>query len=501
MEKAAFPPQEKAASPPHRWLVRSLIGVATLIGIVAIFAVWANRQLLNTGNWTQTSSKLIESPPIREAVAGYVTEEIYDNVNVTGELRSALPSQLKPLAGPAAGALRSIVQKGVSLALERPLVQELWRKSNEVAHAQFVKLVENKGSVVKLPGKGAVVLDLRPIVTQAAERVGVPSSAIERIPPKVAEIEVVKSKALQAMQTGVNLLRYLALALPLLALALYGLAVYLARGRRPRTLVQIGIALIFAGVIVLIARSLLGKVVVESLASTEAVRPAAESAWSIGTSILVEIAGAAIFIGVPVVIAGMLGGPSQPARSLRRSMAPYLRDRPGLAFGAMGLLLIILFAWGPIPATRNWLGILLIIVLGMFATEMLRREAAGEFPDAPAATGLDLGATMAAIRRRFSGAQAGLRSEARAARHRWRSNEPGPGGDSGGEGAAAPAAPGAVEPSAPAAAAGAEAPTTTVAAPGHDLAGQLQQLASLHSAGALTDEEYAAAKRRLISNP
>ena len=486
---------ETVANPPHRWLVRSLIGLATLIGVIAIFAVWANRQLLNTSGWTQTSTKLIESPPIREAVSGYVTEEIYASVNVTGELRSVFPSQLKPLAGPAAGALRSIVQKGVNLALERPLVQELWRKSNEVAHAQFVKLVENKGSVVKTPGKGQVVLDLRPIVTQAAERVGVPASTVEKIPPKVAEIQVVKSKQLQTLQTAVNLLRYLALALPLLVLVLYGLAVYLARGRRPRTLIQIGIALIFAGVIVLIARSLLGKVVVESLASTEAVRPAAEAAWSIGTGILVEVAGAVIFIGVPIVIAGMLGGPSQAARSMRRSMAPYLRDQPGLAFGAMGLLLIILFAWGPIQATRNLLGILLIILLAMFGTEMLRREAAGEFPDAPAATGLSLGGTMAAIGSRFSGARASLRSEAHAARERWHSNGPAPG--AGAPGGAAPP-PADLGPAVPSAVAG--APAATVVG-GHDLAGQLQQLAALHTAGALTNEEYAAAKRRLISNP
>ncbi len=264
---------EQAAHPPRRWLVRTLIGVATVIGIVAIFAVWANRQLLNTGGWTSTSTKLIESPPIREAVSGYLTEEIYANVNVTGELRSALPSQLKPLAGPAAGALRSLVQKGVNLALERPEVQQLWRSANEVAHAEFVKLIENKGRVVKTPGGGTVVLDLRPLVAQAAERVGVPASTVAKIPPKIAEIQVVKSKKLQTMQTAVNVLRSLAIALPLLALLLYGLAVYLARGLRTRTLIAVGISLIFAGVIVLIARSLIGKVVVESLASTAAVQP------------------------------------------------------------------------------------------------------------------------------------------------------------------------------------------------------------------------------------
>lgn len=37
------------------------------------------------------------------------------------------------------------------------------------------------------------------------------------------------------------------------------------------------------------------------------------------------------------------------------------------------------------------------------------------------------------------------------------------------------------------------------AAPGNDLTSQLQQLAQLHTAGILSDEEFAAAKQKLIS--
>lgn len=492
---------EQVAARPHRWLVRVMIGLATLVSIVAIFAVWANRQLLNTGGWTDTSTKLIESPPVREAVSGFVTEEIYAHVNVSGELRSSLPGQLKPLAGPAAGALRSVVEKGVNLALERPFVQELWRSANQVAHAQFVKLIENKGEVVKLPGKGAVVLDLRPVVTQAAARVGVPASTVERIPPEAAEIQVFQSKNLQTLQTAVNVLRSLALALPLLALLLYGLAVYLARGRRPHTLIVIGAALVFAGVVVLIARSLIGKVVVESLATTESLRPAASAVWSIGTGILVEVAGGIIFIGVPVILAGLLAGPSQPAVGLRRSMAPYLRDRPGIAYGVTVVLLLILFAWGPIHATRNWLGIVVIIALSLLGTEMLRRETAMEFPNAQTGPSIGMGRRIEMLRQRLSGAGSALAAEAHTTRQRWRHNGPAAGGEDPPPGTSTTAPPSAAlattlpGPSATAAA----APAAAAAPHGPDLPGQLQQLASLHEAGALTDEEYSAAKRRLLS--
>jgi hypothetical protein len=372
-----------AVSPhPHRWLVRSLIGVATVLGVVAIFAVWANRQLLDSDYWTSTNTKLIESPPIREEVAGYLTEQLYANVDVAGELKNELPSELKPLAAPAAGALKDVVEKGINLLLERPRVQQLWSTANQITHAQFVRLIENKGSVVKLPGGGAVVLDLRPMLGEVAQKVGAPSSLVNKIPPEVAQLRIVTSKQLNTMQNVVNLLRSLALVLPLLVFAMFALAVYLARGRRHQTLIAVGTAFIGAGLFVVVARGIIGNKVVDSLATTEAVRPAAQAAWSIGTSVLADVAWSTMFIGVPVILAGLLAGPTRTATRLRRLMAPYLSDRPDITFGALALLLLLLFAWGPIVATRTLTGIAIIIVLAVFGTEMLRRQTALEFPDA-----------------------------------------------------------------------------------------------------------------------
>ncbi|MGH2835214.1 MAG: hypothetical protein ACRDK4_02665 [Solirubrobacteraceae bacterium] len=370
------------SSHPHRWLVRSLIGLASVLGVVAVFAIWANRQLLDTGYWKTTNQKLIASPPIKEQLSIFLTDQIYANIDVSEELKKELPSELKPLAAPAAGALRDAVQRGILFLLERPKVQELWGKANEVTHAQFVNLIENKGSVIKLPGGGAVILDLRPMLTEVAEKVGAPTSVVQKIPEKVAQVRIVTSSQLNTMQNAVNLLRVLAVALPLLVFVLLALAIYLARDRRRQTLLAAGSAFIGVGLVVVVARGLIGTKVVNSLASTEAVRPAAQAAWSIGTSVLADVAWSAVFIGIVVILAGLLAGPTRIATSARRLIAPYLRDRADITFGTVGLLLLLLFAWGPIPATRTWLGILIIIVLGFFGAEMLRRQTALEFPDA-----------------------------------------------------------------------------------------------------------------------
>ena len=444
----------------HRWLVRSMLGLAAVLSVIGIFAVWANRQLLDTSYWTETNTALLENHAIQEQLSSYLTDQIYANVDVAGEIRSGLPSELKPLAGPAAGGLRSLVEKGIVIALQRPRVQQLWKTANEVTHKQFVNLIENKGRAIRTPGGGAVILDLRPIVSDLATRLGAPASTAEKIPANVAEIKIISSKSLETAQAGVRVLRGLAVILPLLVLLLFAGAIALARGRRSRTLLNVGLVCVGAGLVALVARTLIGNQVVDTLATTEAIRPAAGAAWSISTSVLVDVADAIIFIGVVVVLAGLLGGRSRWATSTRRTMAPYLRDRPDITFGAVAVALLILFAWGPIDATQKLTGILLITVLSLFGAQMLRRQTAGEFPDAQPAGGMDaIRKGMADVRGSLARGGASLRA--------------GIAGHTGG-GHQADEQSGSV--------------------------GGLERLASLHASGALTDEEFAAAKRELLSS-
>ncbi len=443
----------------HRWLVRSMLGLAAVLSVIGIFAVWANRQLLDTSYWTETNTALLENHAIQEQLSSYLTDQIYANVNVAGEIRSGLPSELKPLAGPAAGGLRSLVEKGIVIALQRPRVQELWKTANEVTHRQFVNLIENKSRVIHTPGGGAVILDLRPIVSDLATRLGAPASTAEKIPANVAEIKIISSKSLETAQAGVRVLRSLAVILPLLVLLLFAGAIGLARGHRSRTLLNVGLVCVGAGLVALVARTLIGNTVVDTLATTEAVRPAAAAAWSIGTSVLVDVADALVFIGVVVVLAGLLGGRSRWATATRHALAPYLRDRPDITFGVVAVALLILFAWAPIEATQKLTGILLIAVLSLFGTQMLRRQTAGEFPDAHYAGGMDsIRKAMTDVRGSLARGGASLRA--------------GVAGHAGG---------------------GHHADAHS------DPVGGLERLASLHSSGALTDEEFATAKRELLS--
>ncbi len=85
----------------RRILVQVLMWGTTLLAVLAIFAVWANRQMLNPDNWANTSTKLLQNADIREATSNYLVNQLYANVNVEQELKAKLPTQLAPLAGTA----------------------------------------------------------------------------------------------------------------------------------------------------------------------------------------------------------------------------------------------------------------------------------------------------------------------------------------------------------------------------------------------------------------
>jgi hypothetical protein len=444
------------------WPVRTILLVATVLSVAAIFAVWANRQLLDTGYWTRTNTKLLENRAVQDQLSTYLTEQLYANVDLAGQLRAGLPKELKPLAGPAAGGLRTVVEEAIVLALQTPQVQQLWRTASEVTHRQFVRLIEDRGAVVRTPGGGAVVLDLRPIVANVADRFGTPTSVVQKLRSSVGEITLVRSKTLETMQGVVRGLHDLAVVLPALVLLLLALAIGLSPGRRSRALVAAGGVGIVAGIAALLVRSIAGAQVVDTLVRTEAVHPAASAAWSILTSVLVEVAVGTIFIGALVVLAGLIAGHSRPAGAFRRALAPYLRDRPDLVFGATGVALLLFFLWGPIQATHKLVGILLIAVLTLLGVELLRRQTAAEFPAAhylPERDGLRGRAedVRELLTRRSSRLLGGVAAVGPGHRH---------------QGSQA-AVSGSVE--------------------------EIERLAALHASGALTDEEFAAAKRKLLA--
>lgn len=433
----------------HRFAVPTLLVIGTLVAFIAIFSVWVNRQALNTDSWVNTSTKLLEDKEIQSQMSTFLVNELYANVDVEAELERRLPAPAKALAGPAAGGLRQLAQKVSEKALASPPVQAIWAEANRAAHEALLKVLNGGGPAVSTE-EGKVTLHLGALVSQIGSQIGIPQELLSKLPPEAGNFTVLSSDQLSSAQTIAKLVRRLPVILDLLLLLIYAGAVYLARDRRREALRSIGFSLLIAGVLALLARSIAGNAVVDALASTSAVKPAAEAAWGIGTSLLVTVAASVIAIGILVLIGIWLAGPTTLAKSLRRHASPYVRERRVAAYGVSAAVFLALIAWAPILAFRKPLGILIFAALFALGTELLRRKTLAEFPDAKRGELSNHLRSIASSIAGGRGASAGAREQA----------------------------PGSVQ---------------------DDQLARLERLSALHQDGSLTDAEFAAQKEKVLA--
>jgi uncharacterized protein YacL len=186
---------------------------------------------------------------------------------------------------------------------------------------------------------------------------------------------------------------------------------------------------------------------VNSLTSDASLQVTIRHVYNIATEILKDVASGVIFIGIVLVAAAWFAGPARPAYATRQAISPFLREQAVATYGIVVGLLVLLFIWNPIPATGKPLGILVFTVLALLGTYILIQQTAVEFPEARS------GAATHAVRTRVA--------DMRERRQQRQHGNPGPGA-------------------------------------GSTTADQLAKLADLRDRGAISPDEYQAAKSKLL---
>jgi hypothetical protein len=374
----------------HRIAVRVLVILASLLAFLAIFTTWIDRQALDTNQWVDTSGKMLEDKEISDALATYSVDQLYATVDVAAILKKRLPSDLQPVSAPVAAGVREFATRAAEQAFQSTKVQDLWAQANRVAHTQLVAILKGNNQAITSQN-GKVVLNLRPIVLELADRIGLKQQAQEAIKKgesagvvkqNFGQLEVADSKQLDTARTITKILQGLAWLFSIGTLLLFAIAAYLARGRRWVVVLGYGLGLVAAGLAAIAVRSVASGLVVDQLATTESARVPAEHAWTIATSLLGSIATSVIVLGILFTLASFIASPADGAVTFRQAVAPSLRDRPGVVwsvFAAAALLTMIL--WPP-PGIRELVVRLIVIGLAGAGLEALGRKTAREFPQA-----------------------------------------------------------------------------------------------------------------------
>src|SRR4051794_916991 len=375
-------------------MVGSLIAAASLVLILSVLALWIRRVVLDSDGYNTTTAQLLQQPEIQQALASNLVDQLYANVDVATQIKPLLPEQAQPLAAPAAAALRDYADRAAARLLASDRAQGAWIKANEVAHAQLVLVLDGGGDRLKTGG-GEVAINTSGLEQNLAGRLGLsPTTSIAG-----GKIVIFTSDQLSLVQTLAHWLKVLAWVLPFVSLALYALAVYLATGYRRRAVRNCGIGIIAAGVILVIARSLGGSLLVDHLVKLPENRPAASAAWDVITSLLKDTTRTVIAVGFIIVIWAWVSGEGRRPLSIRRAFAPHARDHTGQIWVAFTAIVLFLIWWAPTMAFRRPVPALVMIVLAGIGLEAVRRQSVKEFPDA------ESGGLSTAVRAKLSRSQ------------------------------------------------------------------------------------------------
>src|SRR4029079_7343295 len=130
-----------------RWrsiVARLLVVLGIVFLVISLLSNFVKREALDEDNFRTTAEELIADDAIRNQIASAMVETLYANVDVSGQLKDQLPSNLQSLSGPIAGVARDAAERGARQVLARPRVQQLFVGLASTAQTELVKVLENK---------------------------------------------------------------------------------------------------------------------------------------------------------------------------------------------------------------------------------------------------------------------------------------------------------------------------------------------------------------------
>jgi hypothetical protein len=371
----------------HHKLVVVLLVVACVLAPIAGTAIWINNQVTKTDRYVRTVKPLAADPHIQAAIADNVTRTLFAKVDVAARAQQVLPDRAKVFAPAIANALHGFVRNTTMSFLASDQFQRLWVELNRRSHKQLNKILTGKGKLVR-DTNGRVEIALAPVLDRVEKRLhdrGI--TLFDRIPPGTipTNFVILDSKQLKQAQGGVKLLKALAIALPLLVLALLAVAIGIS-GRRRRTLLQASLGIAASMAVLAILLTIGRSIYLDQLAGPNLPRDAAAAFYDILVHYL--RLGLRIVAAVALAVAAVayLTGPSKTAVAIRdrtrwdgAAATPFghwvaERKNP-LRAGAILVPLAILLLWNS-PSLTVLIVIVVLAIVLLLAIELLSRTPA-----------------------------------------------------------------------------------------------------------------------------
>jgi hypothetical protein len=242
----------------QRWrslVATLLIVVGCILAPLSVVAVWTKNLVTDTDRYVTTVAPLARDPAIQSAVADKVTAEIFARLDVAGITNQAVDAladrglpplvatQLHALSGPMASGVESFVRTEVGKVVASDAFADAWVTANRAAHQALVAALTGQTGESVTIANDTVSINLGPFIQVVKQRlVERGFDLANRIPDINPSFTILQSEAITKAQGAFSLLNAIGNWLPVIALILLALGVYVAKSHS-RALVGAGLGL------------------------------------------------------------------------------------------------------------------------------------------------------------------------------------------------------------------------------------------------------------------
>ena len=386
-----------------------LAALTAILLVVSVVASWTSGTALNTQNFVNRISPVIDEPAVRTAVATELGNELVAVLHVQDRLSPVLPSNLQFLSAALATGVERVVREQVTKTVDSTAFHRIWVAALTLSHQQVVTTLTGSGAPRQVyNGKiyvnlvDVVVLVVQNLQNQLPTIFG--TALAQQIPDTLtadalrallskalgvdlaatfASVPILDANALDQARKGIKVINLAVLLVIALALVAFAAAVWLSPRRR-RTVGQIGLLTAgLTGVLFFAVRGLTRSAI--SGISDDTLRPAAASVTRVVLSSLRHQAIALFLVALVLALVAYVVGSSRSAIALRGQAARgwtahnqlATTNLDALRIGAAVVAAIVLFLW------TSWTALLIVVLLLAayeIAVTLLARQSGAAVP-------------------------------------------------------------------------------------------------------------------------
>jgi hypothetical protein len=405
------PVPEAAPVARRRWrtiVATLLIVVACVLAPLSVAAIWTRNQVTNTDRYVATVAPLADDPAIQAAITDQITTQVFTYIDVQGltnqavdalaergGLSPALADQLRALAVPIANGVQSFTRSQVARVVQSDAFADAWVQANRVAHQELVAALTGEGGGSVTVENDTVSINMAAFIQTVKQRlVDSGFSVAARIPEVDASFVLFQSEDITRARSGFNLLNTLGVWLPVIAIVLLVLGVYVAKDHR-RALIGAGIGIAVSMVVLALGLAVFRSIYLDAVPATVLPHDAAAVLYDTIVRFLRLGLRTVLVLGLVVAAAAFLTGQSVTAVRTRQGLSNAIgwlaggAERAGfstgpvgtwvyankraLRIGAVALAALALVFWGR-PTGKVVLGLTLALLVVLALIEFLGRR-------------------------------------------------------------------------------------------------------------------------------